>query len=128
MGRRLRHGHDFSPHPRERHNDAGLRGGSTAPLVAEPTRVNERGAHIAALAEQGLDTLAELAREANRDCHARMVGARLDRAQRLARDSRTPRELGLSEIPRDSRLRQGSPGNCHNTCQSALNMAYTSLS
>ncbi len=77
MCARLRHGHDFAAHARE--HDAGLRDGRMASRVAGPTRLDQGRGFIALLAEQRFHGGAKLAREADRDCDAGMVGAGLDR-------------------------------------------------
>jgi hypothetical protein len=121
MRRGLRHGHDFAAHAREHY--AGLRG-STAPRVAGPTRLDQRRGFMVLLAEQSFHGGAQLARDADRDCDAGMVGAGLDRTQRLPRDASASRQLCLGEVPRRSRVDKSFANRCHNTCQLALKMAY----
>ena len=90
-------------------------------------RLDHGRGFIVLVAEERFHGGAKLAREADRDCDAGMVGAGFDRTQRLPRDSRAARQLGLREIARCSRTRQDVTDRCHNTCQPALNMAYRSL-
>ena len=124
-GGRLRHGNDFSAHARE--HDPRLRGCCTTRSVIEPARIDQRRGLVVDFAEQRFDAAAKLAREADRDCYTGVICARLDRAERLPRDSRAPRQLGLREIARHSRTRHSVAIGCHNTCQIALKMAYRSL-
>jgi hypothetical protein len=63
-------------------------------------------------AKQILDSLSELASQAQRDAHARLVRARLDRTKRLTRDTRSRSELNLGETSRAA----GTPNRfsrCH---------------
>jgi hypothetical protein len=101
----LRHGNDSAAHARQ--DDPRLRRCCTTRLVVEPARIDQRCGLIVDFAEQQLDAAAKLARETDRDCCARVVCARLDRAERLPRDSRAPRQLSLREFARHSRARHG---------------------
>jgi hypothetical protein len=102
-GRRLRQRNQSSADARQRDRPAPRRGramrrtgrrvGPLYPLGFEMGRFGRR-------TEQRLDAMAELARERERRTDAGLVNARLDRAQRLARETGAPRQFVLSQATR----------------------------
>ena len=103
-----------------------------SPEDLRPVSFEQR--RLAGAAEQRLDAMAELARERERRADAGLIGAGLDRAQGLARETGTPGQFVLGETAlgtgaayhRSALVRHGALDFhflCHYTCHNASIMA-----
>ena len=115
---RLRHGNDLSAHARE--HDPRRRAPTAGAARRQASSHRPRVAASSSISPNSDSTLPRArARGGSRLLH-RGGMRRLDRAERLPRDSRAPRQLGLREIARHSRPRHSVVAGCHDTCQSPL--------
>src|SRR5260221_11616498 len=101
MGGWLRNRHNFPADPRERH--ATWKDGIPSRLGTGPIGRDFTRFVLLSRSKEGFEALTKFARQSDRDCHARLIGAGFDSSERLPRSPGATRETELRESSRFAR-------------------------